>query len=155
MRTLVLLLAVAALVPACDSGSESGKEIEIILTEDDLAELPTNQQDMNRLDRVMGTLLETWEQRYTFEHDREEPRLTFTVPGFTLAVVEDGAGEGVAILFEEAGTKHQQSAQRTKPPRLSKLSSSLNPTLNELPQRKKRAEQAEDVQPTAAAQLKV
>lgn len=56
---------------------------------------------------MMGTLLETWEQRYSFEHDRQEPKITFEVPGFTLTVVEHGEGDEVALLFEEAGTSHK------------------------------------------------
>jgi hypothetical protein len=73
---------------------------------------------MTRLDRVMGTLLETWEQRYNFEHDRHEPKLTFHVPGFTLTVVEQGEGDMVAILFEEAGTNHKAECTADEAPKL-------------------------------------
>lgn len=66
----------------------------------------------------MGTLLERWDQRYKFVHDREEPKLTFEVPGFTLTVVESGDGEDVAILFEEAGTKHKAICSSSEAPRV-------------------------------------
>lgn len=73
---------------------------------------------MNRLDRVMGTLLETWGQRYAFTHDLEEPKITFEVPGFTLTVVEDGNREDVALLFEEAGTKHKAVCTADEAPKV-------------------------------------
>lgn len=73
---------------------------------------------MNRLDQVMGTLLETWNQRYTFRHDREESRLSFEVPGFTLDVVEAAGEDQVAILFEEAGTKHRAECSVEEAPHI-------------------------------------
>ena len=54
----------------------------------------------------MGTLLETWDQRYAFKHDRKNARITFEVPGFTLTAVESGKEE-IAVLFEEAGVRHR------------------------------------------------
>jgi hypothetical protein len=71
---------------------------------------------MDRLVYVMGTLLETWNKRYNFEHDRKVPKLTFTVPGFTLTVLESGADK-VALLFEEAGTNHRVECSPKKLPR--------------------------------------
>lgn len=55
----------------------------------------------------MGTMLETWEQRYLFAHDLQEAKITFTVPHFTLTVIEEGENDEVALLFEKAGTKHK------------------------------------------------
>jgi hypothetical protein len=57
---------------------------------------------MDQLYRVMGTMLETWEQRYLFAHDLQEPKITFTVPCFMLTVIEEGENEDVALLFEKA-----------------------------------------------------
>ena len=73
---------------------------------------------MDRLDRVMGTLLETWDHRYKFEHDRREPKITFEVSGFTLTVVEEVEGNQVAILFEEAGTKHKALCSADEAPKI-------------------------------------
>ena len=73
---------------------------------------------MERLEHVMGTLLETWEQRYAFEHDREEQKLTFEIPGFTITVVEEGDGDQVALLFEEAGTKHKAVCTADEAPKV-------------------------------------
>ena len=72
---------------------------------------------MNRLEHVMGTLLETWEKRYAFVHDREEPSITFEVPGFTLKAVEE-EDEDVAMIFEEAGTKHRVVCNVDEAPRV-------------------------------------
>ena len=107
MRRFILLAVISALASGCDSDADGGKKAENKPSNLDQAKLQTDTKDMNRLERVMGTLLETWDQRYTFKHDRKEPELTFDVPGFTLTVVEEGRGEDVAILFEEAGTKHK------------------------------------------------
>lgn len=65
----------------------------------------------------MGTLLETWEKRYAFVHDREEPSITFEVPGFTLKAVEE-EDEDVAMIFEEAGTKHRVVCNVDEAPRV-------------------------------------
>ena len=73
---------------------------------------------MDRLSNIMATLLETWEQRYAFEHDREAPKLTFEVPGFTLTVVEEGEEDQVALLFEEAGTQHKAVCPAGDAPRV-------------------------------------
>jgi len=73
---------------------------------------------MSRLDQVMGTLLETWDQRYTFRHERTEPRLSFEVPGFTLDVVEAAGDDEVALLFEEAGVKHRAECSVEEAPRI-------------------------------------
>lgn len=73
---------------------------------------------MNRLDYIMGTLLEVWNKRYTFRHDREEPKLTFEVPGFTLTVVGCGDSDRVAILFEEAGTNHRAECSAEEAPKV-------------------------------------
>ena len=72
---------------------------------------------MSRLDHVMGTLLETWDQRYVFKHDRSNARLTFEVPGFTLTAIESGEEE-VALLFEEEGVQHRVECSVEEAPAL-------------------------------------
>jgi len=118
MLRLIKLVAIITLLSGCDSDSSGGKTVEITLNEDELKNLPKNTKNMDRLENVMGTLLETWEQRYTFEHDREDPKLTFEVPGFTLTVVEEGDDDQVALLFEETGTKHKAVCSVDEAPRV-------------------------------------
>jgi len=118
MRRVIILAVISALLSGCDSDGSGGKTTESKPSNLDKAKLPTYTKDMNRLDRVMGTLLETWEQRYKFEHDRQEPKITFEVPGFTLTVVEQGEGDNVAILFEEAGTKHKAVCTADEAPKV-------------------------------------
>lgn len=77
-----------------------------------------NAKNMNRLDRVMGSLLETWGQRYEFVHDREDSKITFQVPGFTLTAVEQKKGDGIELLYEEAGTKHKVACSTDDAPRM-------------------------------------
>jgi len=72
---------------------------------------------MDRLDEVMGTLLETWGQRYAFKHDRVQHKITFEVPGFTLSAVESRNDE-IALLFEEAGTRHRVECSVAEAPKL-------------------------------------
>lgn len=117
MCRLTILVALSMFVPACDSRPRTKNQIESHNT-DSTTSLQTEKKPMNRLDRVMGTLLETWAQRYQFEHDREEPKLTFQVPGFTLTVLEQGEGDQVAILFEEAGTKHKAICSVEEAPKI-------------------------------------
>lgn len=107
MRHVIFLAVLSALLSGCDSDASGGKTTESKPSNLDMTKLPTDTEDMNRLDRVMGTLLETWEQRYGFEHDLQQQKITFEVPGFTLTVVEQGDGDDVALLFEEEGTKHK------------------------------------------------
>ena len=106
------------LLSGCDSDSSFGKKVGITANEGDLENLPEHTENMDRLENVMGTLLDTWKQRYTFEHDREEPKLTFEVPGFSLTVIEEGDANQVAILFEEAGTKHKAVCSTDEAPKV-------------------------------------
>lgn len=55
---------------------------------------------MNRLDRVMGSLLETCGQRYEFVHDRKNSKITFQVPGFKLTAMEQKEGDGIELLLK-------------------------------------------------------
>jgi len=82
-----------------------------------MTNIEKNIEEMSRLELIMGKLLKTWEQRYEFEHDLEEPKLTFKVPNFVLTVVEEGESENVAILFEEAGTKHKAICKTAEAPK--------------------------------------
>jgi hypothetical protein len=50
----------------------------------------------------MGTLLETWEQRYTFGHDRARGLISLEVPGFVLLVQETDNGR-ITLTFEQEG----------------------------------------------------
>ncbi|MEI6703784.1 MAG: hypothetical protein WCL71_09670, partial [Deltaproteobacteria bacterium] len=72
----------------------------------------------DQLYRVMGTMLETWEQRYLFAHDLQEHKITFTVPGFTLTVIEEIENDNVALLFEKAGTKHKVVCSTDEAPKI-------------------------------------
>jgi len=74
--------------------------------------------NMDQLYRVMGTMLETWEQRYLFAHDLQEHKITFTVPGFTLTVIEEIENDNVALLFEKAGTKHKVVCSTDEAPKI-------------------------------------
>ena len=110
-------------IPLCSAGCHSGKKespgIEVTLTTKDLTALDRDSKKLHRLDQVMGTLLETWDNRYTFRHDRDAPKLTFTVPEFTLTVVEDGvSADKVALLFEEAGTSHRVECTAEEAPKI-------------------------------------
>ena len=71
---------------------------------------------MTRLHQVMGTLLETWANRYSFTHDLQQPKITFEVPGFTLVAVE--WADGIALLFEESGTHHRVECTVEEAPKL-------------------------------------
>lgn len=65
-------------------------------------------KNLNRMEYIMGTLIETWDQSYSFRHNLKEQILTFNAPGFTLTVVEEGEGDDVALLFEKNGIKFKE-----------------------------------------------
>jgi hypothetical protein len=106
MRIPLCFVALTFLAASCEreeKGAVGSEQTAEAVTADDSKATNTK---MNRLEHVMGTLLETWEKRYNFVHDRKEPSITFEVPGFTLKAVEE-EDEDVALIFEEAGTKHR------------------------------------------------
>jgi hypothetical protein len=72
---------------------------------------------MKSLDKVLGTLLETWDKRYTFKLDREKWRLQLSVPGFELIATEGKEGK-ILLAFEEAGTKHRVECTTEEAPKL-------------------------------------
>lgn len=114
----IILAALLLLLPSCDSRPADGKQIETVHNAKAVENPLITKVNMNRLDRVMGELLETWGQRYTFEHDRQEHKISFEVPGFKLTLVEQGEGDEVAILFEESGTKHKAVCSVEEAPRI-------------------------------------
>ncbi|RYD34017.1 MAG: hypothetical protein EOP86_11970 [Verrucomicrobiaceae bacterium] len=118
IHSLILPVSLLMLVPACDSGSNNGNGIVVTHSSNDPGNALPNEKNMNRLDRVMGALLETWGHRYKFEHDRQEPKITFEVPGFILTLVEEKEGDKVAILFEEAGTTHKAVCSADEAPKV-------------------------------------
>jgi hypothetical protein len=120
MRISLCFVAIAFLPASCEREEHSAARSEQTseaVTVDNTKATKNPMNPMNRLEHVMGTLLETWEQRYTFVHDREEPSITFEVPGFTLKAVEEQEDD-VALVFEEAGTKHRVVCNIDEAPRV-------------------------------------
>ncbi|MBC7783900.1 MAG: hypothetical protein H7144_08665 [Burkholderiales bacterium] len=72
---------------------------------------------LSKIDQLMGTLLETWGQRYQLSHDRVAGLVTFSVPGFSLVASEDGNGS-IQIEFEESGQKHRVNCPIEEAPQL-------------------------------------
>ena len=61
---------------------------------------------MRPIEQLLGTMLETWNQRYNFRLERETGVLVFSVPGFELTAVEhEGA---IALSFEEEGKRYRK-----------------------------------------------
>lgn len=73
--------------------------------------------DLRPLEQLLGTLLETWDQRYGFSLDREKWELVLSVPGFELLATEAGEGK-IALSFEEAGNRHRVAGPLEEAPRL-------------------------------------
>jgi hypothetical protein len=117
MRISLCFVAIAFLAASCEREENGAAGSEQTAEAVTVGNSKATKNPMNRLEHVMGTLLETWEQRYTFVHDREEPSITFEVPGFTLKAVEEQEGD-VALVFEEAGTKHRVVCNVDEAPRV-------------------------------------
>lgn len=79
--------------------------------------MPGKVDGLRPLEQLLGTLLETWDQRYNFTLDREKWALTLSVPGFQLVATETG-GNKVALAFEEAGTRHRAECSADEAPRI-------------------------------------
>jgi hypothetical protein len=73
--------------------------------------------NMQPLDKVLGTLLETWNKRYVFNLDREKRQLRFTVPNFELLATEAASGK-IQLSFDEAGTRHQVECTADEAPKV-------------------------------------
>lgn len=117
MRNTLCAVVITFLAASCEREERGVISMEPTVAEVTADNSKASNTHMNRLEDVMGTLLETWEQRYTFVHNREEHSITFEVPGFTLRAVEDEE-EDVALLFEEAGTKHRVVCKVGEAPRV-------------------------------------
>lgn len=72
---------------------------------------------MRPLDQLLGTMLETWNQRYNFKLNREKWELEFSVPGFILFATETTGGR-IALTFDEAGKRHQVECSVAESPRV-------------------------------------
>jgi len=70
---------------------------------------------MEPLDYVLGTLLETWNQRYQFSLNQEKRELTLNVPGFQLVATE-ASSDMIHLQFEEAGQHHRVECPVAKAP---------------------------------------
>ena len=71
----------------------------------------------DQMDQVMGTLLETWENRYTFVHNREKAEIKFEVPGFSL-LARRLNDTHLALEFEEAGQEHRVKCTTEEAPKV-------------------------------------
>ena len=72
---------------------------------------------MRPLDQLLGTLLETWNQRYKFTLNREKWELELSVPGFQVLATETGEDK-IALRFEEAGKRHRVECSVDEAPRV-------------------------------------
>jgi hypothetical protein len=69
------------------------------------------------LEEVLAALLETWDQRYAFELDREAWRLSLNTSSFELHATEGGDG-AIVLAFERAGKPHEIECSVDEAPKL-------------------------------------
>jgi len=93
-----------------------GKQQTAIESDVSVTTLNENRK-LGPLDKVLGTLLETWGKRYAFDLNREKRELRLTVPNFELLATESQDGK-IFLTFEEAGTKHRVECTADEAPKV-------------------------------------
>jgi hypothetical protein len=69
------------------------------------------------LEGVLATLLETWNQRYAFELDREAWQLSLNTLDFELRATETADGN-VVLSFQRAGKPHEFECSALEAPKV-------------------------------------